>query len=407
MNKVKKKFYDLEKKQKEISDKLDKYEYNFNKEQKKANDINDFTNNNNNNNNFESCAKIDKNYQKVLDKRLDEIMGKINDNIINQNYLDFYEFLLQGRPKYNNKYSQNKKSQKENTEKNNSKISNDSYNKKEADAKNKKRNNNINNNNKKDNKKDNINNNNNINSSINNSINNNDNINDNNNFIKSKNLINIDNNTRYEQKNDNNNINNNINIINNNNVNDQIRLNNIPQKANIHISYNGTGKINLEDIQNQQNTELLHKQQNIFLGNELTLLKCKLNKIRKENEFLQSLIHEKGMVKNTNVLEKFIGGFVEKLSLNWNDIVNDIIDEMIVDEIHELNEIELNKVNYEKNKNILINNLFSAERGGIIPQKSEEENTNNDLLLGNVERIKKILNSVKESENNIRAKYNL
>ncbi len=164
MNKVKKKFYDLEKMQKEISDKLDKYEYNFNKEQKKANDINDFTINNNNNN-FESCAKIDKNYQKVLDKRLDEIMGKINDNIINQNYLDFYEFLLQGRPKYTNKYSHNK-NQNEKKEKNNSKISNDSFNKKEADEKNKKRNNNINNNNKKDNKKDNLNNNNN---SINNS----------------------------------------------------------------------------------------------------------------------------------------------------------------------------------------------------------------------------------------------
>ena len=403
MNKVKKKFYDLEKMQKEISDKLDKYEYNFNKEQKKANDINDFTINNNNNN-FESCAKIDKNYQKVLDKRLDEIMGKINDNIINQNYLDFYEFLLQGRPKYTNKYSHNK-NQNEKKEKNNSKISNDSFNKKEADEKNIKRNNNINNNNKKDNKKDNLNNNNN---SINNSINNNDNINDDNNFIKNNNLINIDNNTRYEQKNDSNDINNknNINIINNNNVSDQIRLNNFPQKANIHISYNGTGKINLEDIQNQQNTELLHKQQNIFLSNELTLLKCKLNKIRKENEYLQSLMHEKGMVKNTNVLEKFIGGFVEKLSLNWNDIVEDIIDEMIVDEIHELNEIELNKVNYEKNKNILINNLFNDELNGIIQKKSEEENTNIDLLIGNVEQIKKILNSVKESENNIKAKYN-
>ena len=140
------------------------------------------------------------------------------------------------------------------------------------------------------------------------------------------------------------------------------------------------------------------------MGNELTLLKIKLNKIRKENEFLQSLIHEKGMVKNTNVLEKFIGGFVEKLSLNWNEIVENIIDEIIIDEIHELNEIELNKVNYEKNKNILIKNLYNVGFGGIIP---EEQNTYADLLIGNVEQIKKILNSVKESENNIKAKYNI
>ena len=113
------------------------------------------------------------------------------------------------------------------------------------------------------------------------------------------------------------------------------------------------------------------------------------------------------MVKNTNVLEKFIGGFVEKLSLNWNDIVDKIIDEIIVDEIHEINEIELNKVNYEKNKNKIINNLFSSELGGIIPEQSEEDYANIDLLLGNVEQIKRILNSVKESENNIKAKYNL
>ncbi len=143
------------------------------------------------------------------------------------------------------------------------------------------------------------------------------------------------------------------------------------------------------------------------MGNELTLLKCKLNKIRKENEFLQSLIHEKGMVKNTNVLEKFIGGFIEKLSLNWNEIVESIIDEILIDEIHELNEIELNKINHEKNKNILVHNLNNAGVRGILPEGDVEEYENVDLLLGNIEQIKKILNSVKESENNIKAKYNL
>ena len=93
-----------------------------------------------------------------------------------------------------------------------------------------------------------------------------------------------------------------------------------------------------------------------------------------------------------------------ELSLNWNEIVESIIDEIIVDEIYELNEIELNKDNYEKNKSKLINNLYNAGIWGIIP---EEENTNIDLLIGNVEQIKKIINSVKESENNIRAKYNI
>ena len=99
--KAKKKLHDLEKKQREISEKLDKFDYSYDKEQKKVNDINKILDKDNNGN-FESSVKIDKDYQKVLDKRLEDIMGKINDNIINQNYIDFYNFLLKGRPKYYN-----------------------------------------------------------------------------------------------------------------------------------------------------------------------------------------------------------------------------------------------------------------------------------------------------------------
>ena len=383
MNNVKKKFDDLERKQKEISDKLDKYEYSFNNEYKKAKDIENFTfkNKNNENADTESATKIDKDYQKVLDSRLEEIMGKINDNIINQNYLDFYNFLLKGRPKYN-KHKKQKVIQNDKKEENvKNKVEEDNpYNiKKENEIYN------INENNNETN------------------INNNNNIN--------KNSINIDNNSQnnFKENNIDNNKENELNYndkLNNNNLN-QIKANNIPQKVNIHISYNGTGKINLEDIQNQENLELLHKQQQIFLGNELTLLKCKLNKIRKQNEFLQSAIREKGMVKNTNVLEKFIGGYIEKLSLNWNEIVEKIIDEMIIDEVYELNELYLNKVKYEKNRNILINNLFKAGLKGIIPEKNEKDYTNVDLLTGNIEQIKRILNSIKESEDKIRAKYNI
>ena len=118
MSKAQKKLQELERKQKEISEKLDKYEYNFNTEQKKANEIKDFTFKNNINNiNAEPCVNIDKDYQKVLDRRLDEIMGKINDNIINQNYIDFYNFLLKGMPK--NKIKKNKHQKKLSKDNNN------------------------------------------------------------------------------------------------------------------------------------------------------------------------------------------------------------------------------------------------------------------------------------------------
>ena len=191
----------------------------------------------------------------------------------------------------------------------------------------------------------------------------------------------------------------------NNSVN---KLKNIRRNEDIHISYNGTGKIDLEELKSKQNLELLHKQQNIFLSNELTLLKCKLNKIRKDNEFLQSLIHEKGMVKNTNVLEKFIGKFVERLSLNWDEIVNMIIDEILIDEAYELNNIDLKKMNYEKNKNKLIKNLVEAGFGGIVPENENKDlNNNMDLIIDNIDFIRKTLNNVKQTENDIKIKYNI
>ena len=49
------------------------------------------------------------------------------------------------------------------------------------------------------------------------------------------------------------------------------------------------------------------------------------------------------MIKNSEILEKFIGGFVKNLPITWNEIVEDIIDEILKNEIHELNEIELKK----------------------------------------------------------------
>lgn len=366
MNNIQKRIYALEKKQKTISDKLDKYEYDYNDEKKKLNGANEFTFKDTQKNvtmtNFPPTTVLDKNYRNVLDNRLEIIMGKINDNIINQNYIDFYEFLLKGRPKYSITKSKNTLNTniKQNSIKEENSIKDDNSNK--IKSVNSSTNNNIDNN-------------------INNS---NKNINDGNNNIKISNNIQI---TK--------------NVINEN----QLQENNIIQQPpkKIEISYHDIEQPNNEDFENKKKIELLNKQQNIFLSNELTLLKCKLNKIRKENEFLQSLIHEKGVVKNTNVLEKFIGTFVEKLSLNWNDIVEMIIEEILYDEIMELNEIELNKMNYNKNKKMLFDLYMKNKEGS--NNLSEEDNTNIDLLVGNIDLIKKIINSVKKTENELRAKY--
>ena len=198
-----------------------------------------------------------------------------------------------------------------------------------------------------------------------------------------------------------------IDNIDNNNINDnnQLKKYNIPQNLNVHLSYNWGGNINLEEIKNQKNIKNI-KQQNNILAKELTSLKDELNKIRKENNKLLQELHEKGMAKSTNVFDKFIDGLIEKLTLNWDEIINNIIDEILNDEIQELNEIKLNKMKYKQNKNKMIKNLYNSGLGGIVPNKNEQ-NTNEDFILDNIELIKKIVNDVNENEKNVKIKYNL
>ena len=369
MNSVQKKLEHLEKLKKEISDKLDKYDFNFNKNNQKI-DLSILNNEQkeyNKNNNI-----IVKNHKQIMNQRLDEIMGKIDDNIINQNYTNFYKFLSKASP-YQNIKSKNKI---QTTENNNNKITENKE--KESSEENYDDFNNDEEINKIENE---------IPKEANNNKNN-DNIKEEINKEKKANEIKNDSNEVNESK---------------------IKKN--KRIENIHISYNGTGKIDLEELQSQQNLELLHKQQNIFLSNELFNLKSKLNKIRKKNEFLQSEINKKGMVKNANILEKFIGKFVERLSLNLDDILNEIIDEMLTDETYELNDIELKKMNYEKNKKKLIKNLVEAGFGGIVPENKEKDindlKTNMELIEDNYDFIRKMLNDVKQTEEEMKIKYNI
>ena len=412
MNSVQKKLQDLERLKKEMSDKLDKYEYNINKNNEKI-DLSILKKEDLKNNNAGG-----KNLRQIMNQRLDEIMGKIDDNIINQNYSNFYKFLSKASPYQNiktQKIIQNPEINNNNINKNNNIL---------------KSNNNQNNNNEKvseikeqENSEENY-----------DDFNNEEEINKIENEIPKENkekenkekedkeiknkenileVINEKNEIKNEPVNDNNDNNKNNNDDKNNKDNNNINNNNIKMKSNkrkedIHINYNGGGKIDLDELKSKQNLELLHKQQNIFLSNELTLLKCKLNKVRKDNEFLQSLIHENGMVKNTNVLEKFIGKFVERLSLNWDEIVNMIIDEILIDEAYELNNIDLKKINYEKNKKKLIKNLVEAGFGGIAPENENKDlNTHMDLIIENIDYIQKTLNNVKQTEKSIKMKYNI
>ena len=380
MNSVQKKLNDLEKLKKDISAKLDKYEFNFDKEKEKF-DMLDLNNKKEENiNNNKSKNILGKNYKEIMDKRLDDIMGKIDDNIINKNYSDLYKFLLNASPykKYKSeKTKQNEEKEiekKKETETENKEIEDKEIEEYENEP------------------------------FIKESISRNNNNKNNKQIIQSENEINksksISENIEKEELNEQKEI----------SIKNELNKENDKKEKNIYLNYDGAGKTDLEELKSKQNLELLQKQQNIYLSNELITLKNKLNDLRKDNEFLKSVINEKGMVKNTNVLEKFIGKFIERLSLNWDEIVDMIIDEILIDEAYVLNEIDLKKINYEKNKNILIKNLMKAGFGGIIPENEENEenpNTNMDLIFDNVDFIQKVLNNVKQNEKEMKIKYNI
>ena len=92
----------------------------------------------------------------------------------------------------------------------------------------------------------------------------------------------------------------------------------------------------------------LQKKQNVILSNELISLKVKLNKMKNQNNLLQSLLHNQITVNNPKILEKFINNFIERLAINWNEVCDSLIDDLLEQEVYNLNEIELEKINYNE-----------------------------------------------------------
>ena len=373
MKSVKKKLEDLEKLKKEMSDKLDKYEIKYNNEKNNLDllDIkNSISENNEKNKNDKSQS-----YKQIMDQRLNDIMKKIDDNIINQNYGNLYKFLAKGNPYIKSKKNKNEKNIKNQDNSNIKSIDNNQENQKIIPE------------------KDEL-------------------INEIPEESASK-SISSKNEEVKEPENLNKSKNNNVKSINKEKQIAQKNQQNQPKikSRDVFISYNGGGKIDLEDLKSQQDIELLHQQQKIFLGNELSILKIKLNELRKQNEDLKRLSNEKGMVKNITVLEKFIGKFVERLSLNWDEIVNMIIDELLIEEAYELNKIDLKKMKYDRNK--LVKNMIKAGFGGILSEKDEKSSyygsvsSNMELIEENIDFIKKMLKNCKDNENEIKKKYNL
>ena len=150
---------------------------------------------------------------------------------------------------------------------------------------------------------------------------------------------------------------------------------------------------------------------NKFLENEVNYLKFKLDNVQKQKEFLQGVIYKDSNI-NKNLLDIFVANYFEKIAQNWKDITDDIINELIIDEIHELTEVKLNLRNRkrqeekekEKEKEALkIEEQNSYNINQISPIEMEEFILFNE----NLKNIKKVIRSVKLSERDLCKKYKI
>ena len=143
----------------------------------------------------------------------------------------------------------------------------------------------------------------------------------------------------------------------------------------------------------------LQKKQNVFLSNELISLKVKLNKMKNQNNLLQSLLHNQLTINNPKILEKFINNFIERLAINWNEVCDSLIDDLLEQEVYNLNELELQKIHYY---DIRLTTFEDVMRNAPI-----SKNLNNDLIFESLFEVQREINKIKHTEKLIKQKYNM
>jgi len=155
----------------------------------------------------------------------------------------------------------------------------------------------------------------------------------------------------------------------------------------------------MEQFRNEDNNLELHKKQNVFLSNELINLKVKLNKIKNHNDLLKSLLHDQVRINNPKVLEKFINNFIERLAINWNEVCDSLIDDLLEQEVYNLNEIELEKINY--------NEIRLTTFADVLKNAQTVPNDNVDLMFESLFEVQRMINQIKYTEELIENKYHI
>ena len=159
--------------------------------------------------------------------------------------------------------------------------------------------------------------------------------------------------------------------------------------------------------ENEINKKIIKR--NKFLENEVNYLKFKLDNVQKQKEFLQGVIQKDDNI-NKNLFDIFLANYFEKIAQNWKDISDEIINELIIDEIHELSEVKLNLRNRKRQEEKEKDNeaIKNAEQNSYnMNQISPIEMEEFILFNENLKNIKQVIRSVKQSERDLCKKYKI
>ena len=175
---------------------------------------------------------------------------------------------------------------------------------------------------------------------------------------------------------------------------------NISQKIEEKSKKEYSSKINNEE-NDKKNEEIINKllKRNKFLENELNYYKYKLNKVESQKEFIQEIVKNDTYIKR-HLFDIFTVDFFKKIALNWKVVCDELINELIIDEIHELTKVKL-KLRHNKRIEEEEEEKFNEEKKELSPIDIQEFMLFNENLSG----IKQTIKSVKESERNLCKKY--
>ena len=156
-----------------------------------------------------------------------------------------------------------------------------------------------------------------------------------------------------------------------------------------------------EILNNDNNKDIIINKllkRNNLLEKELNYYKYKLNKIESQKNFVQDIMKNDTYIRR-HLFDIFTVDYFKNIALNWKEVSNQLIDELIIDEIQELTEVKLKLRHIKRMKKE--NEQIENESKEISQIDIEEFKLFNENLKG----IKQAIKSVKESERSLCKKY--